>query len=252
MAEYASDAGHWYSRTGDAAYTQPNKSKPGQSRPTTIRDARKLDLVPSVTTILNIYPKPALVRWLLEQVKLAALTLPKIEGETLDGFSKRIDYDANEQAKKARELGTEIHGDIERYFKGETDLKHINICVALSATLLKHFGKQTWSAEKSFSSKLGFGGKVDLHSDEWVIDFKTKDFGSEDLKKKFIYDEHGLQLSAYRLGLNLPKAKLANVFISVREQGLIRVDIHKEDYTDTFSALLNLWKHIKKFDASYK
>jgi len=249
MAEYASESGHWYERNGDPAYTLIGKN--GKERNTTLRDARKLDLVPSVTTILSIFPKPALVNWLIEQAYLAMATLPNIKDETPDDFIKRAKRDAAEQALKARELGTEIHGDIERWFGGDKAVKHVDICVALDNALVKHFGKQNWSSEKSFSSELGFGGKVDLHSDEWVIDFKTKDFDSTMLDKTFIYVEHMLQLSAYRLGLKLPDAKLANVFISVKERGLIRVDIHKEDKTDLFIALLYFWKSYKKFDPSY-
>lgn len=249
MAEYASDAGHWYKRTGEPAYTLIGKN--GKERNTTLRDARKLDLVPSVTTILSVYPKPALVRWLIEQAYMAMATLPSKDDETPDQFIKRAKFDANEQSNNARNLGTEIHGDIEKWFAGQKDVEHKDICVALDKTLLEHFGKQSWSSERSFSSKLGFGGKCDLHSPEWVIDFKTKDFDSTMLEKTFVYDEHQLQLSAYRLGLNVPKAKLANVFISVKEPGLIRVDIHKDDKTELFLSLLDFWKAYKSFDPCY-
>jgi len=49
----------------------------GGQRATTLRDARKLSLVPSVTTILNIVAKPALLAWMQQQVLYSALTLPK-------------------------------------------------------------------------------------------------------------------------------------------------------------------------------
>lgn len=249
MAAYASDAGHWYTRTGEPCYTLIGKNK--KERNTTLRDARKLDLVPSVTEILKITAKPALVRWQLEQLKLSCLTLPKIPGETIDQFSKRVDHDANEQSRAARDLGTAIHGDLERFFQGKIPRDNLDICIAVKTVLMEHFGYQEWSSEKSFSSSHGFGGKVDLHSDEWVVDFKTKDFGPDDMEKKFLYDEHGLQLSAYRLGLGVENANLANVFISVREPGLIRVCKHDRDYQEHFLAVLNLWKHIKTFDPAY-
>jgi len=56
---FATSSGHWYAQDGSAAYTQPNKSKPGQTRPTTLRDAKKFDLVPSVTGIIGMADKPA-------------------------------------------------------------------------------------------------------------------------------------------------------------------------------------------------
>ena len=57
--DHASEAGHWYTRSGDPMYTIMGKST-GKPRNTTLRDARELNLVPSVTTILNVAAKPAL------------------------------------------------------------------------------------------------------------------------------------------------------------------------------------------------
>ena len=208
MVAYASDAGHWYNREGKPCYTIVGKN--GKERNTTLRDARKELYVPSVTEVMKVLAKPGLERWKLEQVKLAALTLPQIKGESLDAFSKRIDYDAAAQMIEARDLGTEIHGAIERHFQGKTVNDHKTIVYSLAEKLKSEFGKQEWFAEDSFASRLGFGGKIDLYSTDWIIDYKTKDFTSEDMKNKFSYDEHLLQLSAYRVGLNLPNAGIAN------------------------------------------
>ena len=54
---------HWYSAAGQACHEVPNKSKPGTSRPTTLRDARTMKLLPSVTTILGLLDKPQLTDW---------------------------------------------------------------------------------------------------------------------------------------------------------------------------------------------
>lgn len=246
---YASDSGHWYNREGVPCYTL--KGANGKIRNTTLRDARKNLYVPSVTEVMKIMAKPALERWKLEQVKLAALTLPQIKGENLDQFSKRIDYDANQQSDDARNLGTEIHGEIERYFQGKSTSKHTKIVFSVAEALKEEFGEQEWYAENSFSHPYGFGGKIDLYSNEWVIDYKTKDFTSKDLKKKFSYHEHLLQLSAYRIGLNLPYAGIANVFISRTEAGLVKIEKHDKDEGETFLALLEYWKALKGFDCSY-
>ena len=66
---------HWYGKDGSPRYTVT--AKDGSDRPTTLRDARKLSLVPSVTTILKVAAKPGLEMWKLEQMLLAALTLPQ-------------------------------------------------------------------------------------------------------------------------------------------------------------------------------
>jgi len=64
----AKESGHWYQRDGKSCHTQPVKSRPGDTRPTTLADARKLNLLPSVTGILGILDKPQLTDWKLEQL----------------------------------------------------------------------------------------------------------------------------------------------------------------------------------------
>jgi len=115
--KFATSGGHWYAADGSPAYTQPNKSKPGEVRGTTLRDAKKLGLVPSVTGILNMAAKPQLERWKLNQLMMAALTLPAIDGESVRDYEARLWKDSNEQSNSARDKGTEIHGYIESHFE---------------------------------------------------------------------------------------------------------------------------------------
>jgi len=53
---------HWYrADDGKPQYTVP--AKDGSLRPTTLRDARKMNLLPSVTTVMKIAAKPAINVW---------------------------------------------------------------------------------------------------------------------------------------------------------------------------------------------
>ncbi len=79
-----SESGHWYAADGSPTYKIIGKN--GKERNTTVRDARELGLKPSVTTILGIIGKPGLNTWLQQQVLLAALTLPRIAGETEENW----------------------------------------------------------------------------------------------------------------------------------------------------------------------
>ena len=88
IASHAAESGHWYGRNGEPAYTIVGAN--GKARPTTLRDARKLNLVPSVTTIIKVASQPGLDRWKQEQVLLAALTLPKVNDESDDDYIARI------------------------------------------------------------------------------------------------------------------------------------------------------------------
>ena len=64
---------HWYFPDGTPLHQVPRADGKG-SRPTSLRDARKLGLFPSVTNVLSILAKPGLEAWKQEQAILAART----------------------------------------------------------------------------------------------------------------------------------------------------------------------------------
>ena len=243
---------HWYGQDGAPAYTV--KAKDGSDRPTTLRDARKLNLVPSVTTVMKVAAKPGLDVWKNEQLLLAALTLPRMPDESEKSFIARVVADSKETGKRAAEAGTRIHESIERHYAGDKNVEHPEAALAFEKLVFEHFKThpfQKWETEVSFSSPMGFGGKVDLYTriDEStplgiVLDAKTKDFGPDD--KVDAYDENLMQLAAYREGLDLPKARCANVFVSRTHKGLVKIhEWSEEDLQrgwEMFQALLRFWK----------
>jgi hypothetical protein len=79
MTEFATSAGHWYTLDGEPCYTIVGKN--GAERNTTLRDARTMALVPSVTTIIRQAAAPALEKWKRDQLLMAALTLPRMPNE---------------------------------------------------------------------------------------------------------------------------------------------------------------------------
>ena len=164
----ASENTHWYrAEDGKPQYTVP--AKDGSARPTTLRDARKMNLVPSVTTVMKIAAKPGLDVWKNEQLLLAALTLPKVEGETEKEFIARVVSDSKETGKRAAERGTRIHESIERWYGGDKNVEHVAIAKAFEEKVFDHFKThpfQEWKTEISFSHELGFGGKTDLFTEQ--------------------------------------------------------------------------------------
>src|SRR5207237_8420970 len=50
-----------------------------------------------------------------EQAILAALTLPRLQGESEDAFARRVVTDMGEQVAKAADLGSAIHAACEIY-----------------------------------------------------------------------------------------------------------------------------------------
>jgi hypothetical protein len=246
---------HWYDRSGRPCYEQVTKT--GGLRPTDIRDARKLGLLPSVTTVLSVLAKPALTAWLVEQGILAALTLPRIDGESERAFLDRVREDSKAQTKAAAEEGTRIHDAIECHFKSQpVPAKYVPHVRAAIDELCRLFpGIEDWRAEDSFAHELGFGGKVDLHSPSTgiVVDFKGKDGDFTD-DKKLAFDQH-YQLAAYNRGLKLPPNICANLFVSRTHPGKVASHVWKREQVDqgwrVFDAALTVWKHLKQFDPSF-
>jgi len=241
----ASESNHWYTRDGIPRYTVIGKN--GKERNTTLRDARTESLVPSVTTVLNVMAKPALIQWSQKQVLLAALTLPRINDESEDDYINRIMVDSKEQGRAAADAGTDIHASIQGFYEGEAVTRHEPHVKGTAATLDAMFGHQAWIAEKAFGHSYGFGGKCDLHcttGDGIVADVKTKEFS--DPNKVDTYDDHLMQLAAYRVGLVIPKARCANVFVSRSVPGLVVVkEWSEEDLQrgwEMFQSLLKFWQ----------
>jgi hypothetical protein len=224
IAARPSESNHWYAKDGTPAYTVTAKN--GEQRSTTLRDAKKMGLLPSVTTIMKAAASPGLEAWKLNQMMLAALTLPRAEGEGEESFIKRIQADSKDQARKAAERGTQVHTAIEQFFDGQINANDLPYLEPVYKAVNDTFGNLVWAVEKSFAAESGFAGKVDLHSRDGegvVADFKTKEFTSESLEKVAGFDENVMQLAAYRNGLKLPNARCANIFVSVTEPGLVVV-----------------------------
>lgn len=243
MADFATGAGHWYRLDGAPAYTVTGAN--GNERPTTLRDARKLGLVPSVTGIIRTAAAPGLEKWKRNQVLLSALTLPRVENEPETSWLARVERDWQEQGGKAAERGTAIHAAIERHYRGELPDETLWDWVkAAREEIRRHCGEQRWLAERSFADVRGYGGKTDLHSDEWVVDVKGKEGDAWQIDHQ-LFDEHLMQLAAYREGLGVPGACCGILFVgrdvpSARFVKAAEADLDRG--WQMFKALLAFWQ----------
>jgi hypothetical protein len=252
----AKESQHWYDREGKPVYEVRGAN--GLLRDCTLRDARKLNLLPGVSSILAMEAKPALERWKIEQALMSALTLPRLKDETDDSFIERARTDSGDQARKAASRGTYIHGIVQGHFEGQAHcLEDAPFVEPMVKWLGQRFGLNDWYAEKSFAHQAGYGGKSDLVSFERpaVIDIKCKDFGTEKQAKDLAWPEHCMQLVAYGDGFGFEKADYINVFISTKIPGLIRVrewgDDEASEAREAFGLLLRLWKLRRKYDGAF-
>jgi hypothetical protein len=237
--QFVSEGGtHWYTVSGSPCHEQPNKSKPGTMRPTTLKDARLQNLLPSVSSILAIQAKPGLNYWVKEQVAKAAFSYPYVDD--VHSEEEYIDFvlsTAESNMSRARDLGSEIHGAIERFLKDDIarvtgyilrEQEPYSLPIKAAVDALKELGVwgQPFRAERSFASPLGYGGCIDITDGKsWVFDFKCVD----SLEKKLDYMDRCSQLTAYATGIKedpvesehwaVQRFRLGNIFISTSEPG---------------------------------
>ena len=236
---HPSERGHFYDRDGNPVYEVPYADPSKGMRAVTLADARKLNLLPSVTTILQEAAKPGLERWKVTQGVLSALTLPKLANESLDDFAGRAIEDSREQAKKAAERGTAIHAAVQNHYQGgKTEEAMRSYVEGAVERINAAFGATGWLPEGTIARK-EYAGKRDLRAPGVTLDLKTTLFS--DATKRLAWDEHCIQLAAYRE----PQDRCANVFISVNNPGLVHIHEWKEAELERgwkmFQALLDYW-----------
>ena len=250
---------HWYDTEGNTRYEVEGKNG---MRPSTLRDARKHGWVPSVSSIWNdVVSRPMLNKWIQTEL-MQALWAETHSADNLSGgggfpeFEKLARSRFNDKQQMVMGRGTTIHDHLEKYFKGEdTPREHMFLCDNVSRVLDIKCGNSNWIAEKSFSHPSGYGGKVDLHSDDWVVDFKTKEFPAKPNVKKMVYDDYGTQLAAYNQGLGGGR-RLLNLFIDVggNDHRCAVLEWEHTDvnrFQDMFNHALALWKLVKKYEPSF-
>ena len=247
---------HWYDKEGNPRYEVEGRNG---IRPSTLRDARKHDWVPSVSTIWNdVVARPMLSKWMQTELMQALWTeahsadnlkrgggFPEFEKLARDRFNKK------QQDVMGR--GTLIHDQLEKYYTGvDVPVAYTTMCEAVDRKLTEVCGSNGWVAEKSFSHHSGYGGKVDLHNDEWVVDFKTKEFPDEPKVKKMVYDDYGTQLAAYGQGLGGGR-RLLNLFIDVGSPRVLEWEHEDVNRFQTmFNHALSLWKLVKKYNPEWQ
>jgi hypothetical protein len=252
------DSSHWYDLNGTAVHSLPNKSKPGATRPTTIKDARALGLLPSVTTVLNVLAKPALDTWKLEQVAAAAHRRPPRVGEGADAYAEVIIDAAFDQVTDAADLGTDIHSALEAHFQGRTYAPEMEPYVKAVETWAKNNGVEFLQHElRMVSRHHGYAGTTDAvvktPKGTGILDFKSRK--TKPGYPATPYDTQPMQIAAYHIAKFKEVTSEhvgVNVFISTTEPGRIDATWYEPnqlwDEWYAFQATLHLWRHLRGYD----
>lgn len=190
---------HWYTDKGESAYNA------------TLREARKQNLLPSVTTIMKAWPAPQLEIWKQEQIVLAALTMPEQERakhKDVNELAKAIIESSKEEGIRAADFGTRMHDYIDFWI---TDRCESRIVDKPMVPYLECFAKwydenvaELVMAESVVTDlKRGYAGRIDA-----VVKLKNGNKALWDIKcrsvkngKPALYDSMIMQLAAYNLCL---------------------------------------------------
>lgn len=260
---------HFYHPDGRSCHEMPTVSKGAKSptRPTTIADAKRLGLLPSVSTITKVLHAPGLETYKMKEVAKACFLNPPHPGEEMDPYVKAMVEKSSEDAAGAADVGTIVHDALECSFTGEQrkaeSVKighmeyHIDTFVHPALELIKQHGWEIVASEKTLVNLAeGYAGTTDLiiktrEGEIGIADFKTK--RTKVGKAVEPSETHPCQIAAYSMAHWSALGFGANIYISTTEPG--RVEIvpysHQELYAawQAFLDMNSLYRWLNNYDA---
>lgn len=234
---------HWYTSNGEPMHEVPKKD--GGMRRATLADARKQNLLRSVTSYLKVLAKPELEAWKIEQACLAVLTSPHLPNESADDFVKRVLTTERQQEQERdmkADLGKQLHDAMANLMMGQECDRALLPWVEPAFKAVRELCPITLAVEKVLVGS-GYAGRCDFigdhtSGDEMIVDWKS----TGKLPTRGSWPEHVLQLSAYAAAREREslgnvgtqqEIRTANVYISTKEQGQF-VLFENPPWRDTF------------------
>lgn len=225
-----------------------------------LRDARKVNALPSPTTVLGILGSPGLKYYFREQMWLATATTPRTLGMSDDDHFKACIKWADEHGQAARDKGGDFHSLVQRFHEqcmkcGESSA--FVSCGNSAGDMRQQFEayadwyyknvKRSLMVEQAVIGQ-GYAGRVD-HVAEMMdgriacLDVKTQDTSKK--KGKFTYYSNwGVQLGAYAGAIK----PIPDVLISVAVSSNLPAVMEAYEwpnppayYHDIFLGLLKYW-----------
>lgn len=229
-----------------------------------LRDARKVNALPSPTTVLNVLGSPALKYYFRKQMFESTATTTRLPNESDDDYFDRCCKYADEHGQAARDLGGDFHSLCQSFHERATKVPPEKL--AVEASTLVHPGDpmlpqfhayvgwyqknvvRSLMVEKSVIGQ-GYAGRVD-HVAQLIdgriacMDVKTQDVTKK--KGKFTYYSNwSVQLGAYAGAIQPMPEVLISIALSSKGPavlGCYEWPKPPEYYHDLFLGLLKYWK----------
>lgn len=193
----------------------------------------------SVTTVLKVIDKPALMHWMAREVYYAMATDPSLSLQEARAVTTRM-------SKEAMRRGSLVHGIAEEWKKNQRSVNVDNLPKDIRgyAQALDKWGKdvQPFMVENEktvVSKKYGYAGTLDalakINDELVIIDYKSN-------KKGAVYDEAHIQIAAYQQALKEMGIEVNRGFvIGISEDGKYNMVEARLDL-DVFLAAKLIWE----------
>jgi hypothetical protein len=256
---------HWYDEKGRPQHTY--KTKKGDIKPTTLRQARANGWFPSVTTVLSTIAKPGLESWKIRTALGDAFDNRPFANEDVRTYIGRIMDKATQRGEAIMDFGTNIHNAIELALKGggwEGSVMHpegyeyelaefVNPVAELFAdNKWKPVGLETVLVGDGYA---GTADCIYMGKDEYgIIDFKTTGDATKS-EKDLVRPEYPAQIAMYHVaehgGID-DKAAGYNIFISrdanIGSVKVVRYDAERLRKEFEFGMrCVHNWQHLNNY-----
>lgn len=248
---------HFYTETINGVEPRhfvAQKSDPSKTRASRVSDAKAAKKsgevwYASVTSVLGILDKPALLNWKIDKHLEQAYAVS--QDKSFDEYINIVKAKTSDALDSAPQAGTDIHKILEdwlfenREFSNLTEVEKL-ICFNIEKELSNRINGDILKEQYFINKDKGYAGCADLVCNGWIIDYKSKQEKSKFIPGKMAYPEHYRQLSAYGKAFFKDAGfRAANIFICL-ETGEIDFHEHKKEDLDNgwldFLDCLSLYK----------
>ena len=256
---------HWYDEKGRPQHTY--KTKKGDIKPTTLRQARANGWFPSVTTVLSTIAKPGLESWKIRTALGDAFDNRPFANEDVRTYIGRIMDKATQRGEAIMDFGTNIHNAIELALKGggwEGSVMHPEgyeyELAEFVNPVAELFADNKWKPVGLETVLVGDGyaGTADCtyiaENEYGIIDFKTTGDATKP-ERDLVRPEYPAQIAMYHVaehgGID-DKAAGYNIFISrdanIGSVKVVRYDAERLRKEFEFGMrCVHNWQHLNNY-----